>query len=227
MSRRKKKQQDEALIDIVEVSEQASGFVERNQKLIIGGVAAVLVIIGGYFAYKTFVLKPKQDEAITQMAQAQMQFQQDSFALALENPGAGYPGFLEIIDEYGITASGNTAKYYAGICYLNLGRFDDAIEYLNKYSAKDDLTKIMKFGALGDAHSEQGDYDKALSFYKKATTVNDNKFLVPYYLKKYALLANEQGKSAEALTAVERIKSEFPNSSEGLEADKYIALFDK
>ncbi len=225
MSRRKRKQQEDTLIDIVEVSEQATGFVERNQKTIIGAVAAVLVIVGGYFGYKTFIQAPKQQEAINQMAQAQMQFQQDSFAAALENPGAGFPGFLDMIDDYGSTAAGNSSKYYSAICYLNLGRFEDAINYLNSFSADDDITEIMKFGALGDAHSELGDMDKAISMYKKATSVNANEFLIPYYLKKYALLSETQGDRANALSAYQRIKKDFPKSSEGLEADKYLALY--
>ena len=227
MSRRKQKQQDETLIDIVEVTEQATGFIDRNQKTIIGAAAAALLLIGGYFGYKTFIQAPKQLEAVGQMSQAQLQFERDSFSSALENPGGGLPGFLEIIDQYGGTPAGNSSKYYAGISYLNLGRFDDAITYLNKYNAKDDITQIMKLGALGDAHSELNDFSQALSMYKKAANVNSNSFLVPYYLKKQALLAEKEGNRADALAAYERIKKEFPNSSEGLEADKYIAYFSK
>ncbi len=226
MARRKKqKKQDETLIDIVEVSEQAQGFVERNQKTIIGVAAAFLLLVGGYFGYKTFIQAPKQKEAINQMSQAQIQFERDSFSAALEAPGAGFPGFLDIIDQYGGTASGNTAKYYAGLCYFNLGRYDDAIEYLNSYSAKDELTKVMKLGVLGDSYSELNDLEKALSFYKKATNTGSNDFLVPYYLQKYAFLSDHLGDRPEALKAYQRIKKDFPRSSEGLEADKYLALF--
>lgn len=226
MSRRKRqKEQDETLIDIVEVGEQAQSFVERNQKTIIGAVAAFLVVVGGYFGYKTFVQAPKQAKAIDMMSQAQTQFERDSFASALENPGGDFPGFLDIIDEFGGTPSGNSAKYYAGICYLNLGRFDDAIEYLNKYSAKDNLTSVMKFGALGDCYAETNDMSKALSMYKKASSTSSNEFLAPYYLQKYAFLSAAQGNKGDALEAYKQIKKDYPKSSEGLEADKYLALY--
>ena len=88
---------------------------------------------------------------------------QDSFILALENPGGGFEGFLDTIDNYGSTKSGNLAKYYAGISYLNLGRTEDAINYLESYRSNDDITSIMKAGALGDAYAESQSYDKALS----------------------------------------------------------------
>lgn len=226
MSRRKKqKEQDETLIDIVEVGEQAQGFLEKYQTAIIGGAAAILLLVGGYFAYKTFVQEPKQKEAIGQMAQAQLQFAKDSFASALENPGAGYPGFLEFMDKYSGTPSANSAKYYAGVSYLNLGRFEDAINYLNQYNANDDITSIMKFGALGDAYSELNDMGKALSMYKKATNASDNEFLVPLYLQKFAILSDLQGNKADARAAYERIKKDYPTSDQGLEADKFLALF--
>lgn len=226
MSRRKKqKEQDETLIDIVEVGEQAQSFLEKYQTLIIGGVAGLLLLVGGYFAYKTFVQAPKQKEAISQMAQAQVQFARDSFASALENPGAGFPGFLEIIDKYSGTPSANSAKYYAGISYLNLGRFEDAISYLNQYSANDDITSIMKFGALGDAYSEMNDMTKALSMYQKAANAAENDFLVPLYLQKFAMLSNIQGNKADARAAYERIKKDYPTSDQGRDADKYLALF--
>ena len=33
------------------------------------------------------------------------------------------PGFIQILDQYGSTKSGNLAKYYLGICYLKTGDF--------------------------------------------------------------------------------------------------------
>ena len=220
---RRKKRTDETLIDIVEAREQAQNFFEKHQLKVIGALAAILLVIGGYFAYKYLYQLPKQAEAEEQIFQAQVQFERDSFALALENPGGGYPGFLDIVSDYKGTPAANAAKYYAGISFLNLGRYDDAEEYLSKFKAVGNITPIMKFGALGDIYSEQGDFGKALDMYRKATSVNDNEFLVPYYLQKYALLSTKEGDTAAALKAFKKIKEEFPLSSEAQDADKYIS----
>ena len=121
MSRRKRnqKQSDETLVDIVEVRDQAQSFMDANQTYIFGGLVALVVLVGGFLAYKNFYKAPKQQEAVAQMYRAQQRFEQDSFALALTNPGGGFSGFLDIIDEYSGTPAANTAKYYAGVSYLS------------------------------------------------------------------------------------------------------------
>ncbi|MEM9849429.1 MAG: tetratricopeptide repeat protein [Bacteroidota bacterium] len=221
-SSRAQKKQEETLVDIVEARDQAQGFVEANQTLIIGVLAVVVLIIGGIFAYKNFYQKPRQQEAVQQMFQAELQFERDSFVQALTNPGGGYSGFLDIIDQYSGTPAGNLAKYYAGISYLQLGQHDAAISYLEEYKANDQITPITKYGALGDAYAEKGNLDKALDLYKKAANSEDNDILTPYYLKKIGMLNEKQGNLADAKSAYEQIKKEYPTSVIGSDIDKYI-----
>lgn len=224
--RRKKQVQDETLIDLSQAKVTAENFWETNQKFILGGLAAIVLLVGGYAFYRFVIVEPRQKEAVEQMFQAQMQFERDSFELALNNPGGGYSGFLEIMDQYGSTPAGNTAAYYAGICYLNLGNFSEAITYLEKYSPKDELTKAMKLGAIGDAYAEQDQLDKALSHYNKAANAGENALTTPYYLLKVAQLQEKQGKLAEARKAYEQIRSEYPESEEGQDVEKYLARLD-
>ena len=110
------------------------------------------------------------------MRQAQFQFERDSFALALTNPGGGYSGFLDIIDNYGGTKAANLAHYYAGISYLNLGQYDVAIEYLNDFKAKDEILPITKYGAIAAAYVNYRILDQAISYYKKAINAGNNDF---------------------------------------------------
>jgi hypothetical protein len=134
--KRNQKKSDETLVDLVEVGSQAQSFYDRNQNIIFGALVGLVVIIGGVFAYNNFYKKPRQAEATEQMFQAQLQFERDSFIMALTNPGGGYYGFLDIIDNYGGTKAGNLANYYAGISYLNLGKYEAAIDYLKAFNAK-------------------------------------------------------------------------------------------
>ena len=118
MARRKtNKKQDETLVDLVEVKESAQDFLESNQKLVIGLGLVIVLIIAGYLGYKYGYQGPREENASEQIFKAQIQFERDSFALALESPGEGYEGFLDIIDNYGGTKVANTAKYYAGVSY--------------------------------------------------------------------------------------------------------------
>jgi tetratricopeptide (TPR) repeat protein len=221
--RKLEKKNEETLLDLSQARLQANTFFEKNQKLIIGIVAGIVVVVGGWFVYKNLVKQPREEKAISQMWMAQFQFEQDSFQVALENPGGGHIGFLSIIKDFGGTDAANLANYYAGICYLNLGNFDAALSFLNDFNPDGAVGPTMKFGALGDTYSELNQMDKAMDNYSKAAAASDNDLLTPYYLKKLALLHESKQEYAKALEIYRNIKSKYPNSNEALSIDKYIA----
>lgn len=217
----KKKQEDEVLVDLSEVGGQAGLWYERNQTAILGVAIGLVLLVVGYYVYNNFKAG-QQTEALEQMAQAEYQFERDSFGLALANPGGGYPGFADIVKQYGGTDASNAALYYAGIACLNRGEFDAAISYLEDFSADGAVMPIMKAGTLGDAWCEKGDLDKGLSFYNKAVNAGDNSMLTPYYLKKVAMLSSKQGKTDASMKAWERLKNDYPTSNEARDAEKYL-----
>lgn len=218
----KKKQADETLVDIIEVRDQAQSFADRYQNYIFGGLTALVLLVGGYLAYQNFYQKPRQQEATEQMFQAQVQFERDSFALALTNPGGGYSGFLDIIDNYKGTKAANLANYYTGISYLYLGQYAAALDYLNDFKPDGEISPIMKWGAFGDCFSELNDLEKAMRYYKKAVNADENSILTPYYMKKIGMLHEHNGNLAEAKEMYEKIKEEYPDSPDGQDIEKYI-----
>lgn len=221
--RRKEKKSDETLVDIVEARESAVEWIERNQNIVLAVVVGLIVLVGGWFAYKNLYQIPRNAEAQEQMHRAQFQFERDSFALALENPGGGYPGFLGIINQYGRTSAANLAQFYAGISYLNLGRYQDAVDHLRRYSPNDELTTIMRHGAMGDAYSELNEFNNAIDQYRRAVRAGDNILLTPFYMNKLGHALIHQGESAEALKVFEDLRRKYPNSSEAQNADRQIA----
>lgn len=226
MAKRKKNTDYIEEIEEVSVKTNESGIqsmFSQNQLVLLGIAGAVLLIVGAYLAYSLLYMAPKEKTAMEQMFKAEFQFQQDSFALALEAPGGGFDGFLDIIENYSGTKAANLAKYYAGVCYLNLGRYEDAITFLESHNEKGNVTTVTKYGALGDAYSEVGDFDKALSSYEKASKGNTD-VLSPYYLYKMGLLAYKEKENEKALKAFKRLETDFPKSTEAEEAKKYISL---
>jgi tetratricopeptide (TPR) repeat protein len=156
------------------------------------------------------------------MFMAENYFEKDSFNLALNGDG-NYLGFLDIIDDYGLTKSANRAKYYAGISYLHLGQYEDAIDYLKKFKTDDLLLGPVKNGAIGDAMLELGNTDDALKQYKKAYSETDNILTTPIYKMKAAKLLESMNKLEDALKLYEEIKKDYPESAEGSTVDRYIA----
>ena len=222
-TRRKKKQNDDTLVDIVEARDNASDFLENNQKTIFGGLTLAVLLFGGIFAYNQFYKAPANQAAMEGISQAQIQFEQDSFALALTNPGNGYEGFLDMIDNHGSTKAGNAAKAYAGISYLQLGEFDAAITFMNQFSPSGEIAPIIKNGVLGDAYSEKNELDKALSYYNKAVSAGKNEMLTPYYLVKVGMLNFKQEDFKSSKVAFEKIKNDFPFTQMATVATKYLS----
>lgn len=225
MAKRKVVPAAETAVDMPEVKAPISQPIwEKYPNLLLYVVGAFVLVFAAWFGYKKMIVEPQQQEAVGAMWQAQQMFDRDSFQMALENPGGGYDGFLALADKYGSTKAGNLCHYYAGLCYLQTGNFDGAIEQLEKFNADGDLLPIMRNGVLGDCYSEKQDYGKALDYYDKAVGAGKNEVLTAYYLKKYAMLSEHEGKSDQALKAYERIKKDFPNpnSPDWRDIEKYI-----
>ena len=123
-------------------------------------IGVIIVIIGGYLGFKKFIVEPQEKEASEQIFMAEHFFETDSFNLTLNGNGE-YLGVLEIADEYSITKAGNLANYYAGMSYLHLGKFDEAIEYLKQFNSDDEIVMTMAIAGIGDANMELGNVDDA------------------------------------------------------------------
>ena len=193
----------------------------KNKNIINGVVAAVVIIVAGYLFYKNYYLSDKIIEAQNAIWRGEQYFAVDSFRLALEGDANNFDGFEWVAEEYSMTPSGNLANYYAGICNLHLGRYEEAIEYLKSYDADDVLLEPVALGAIGDANSELQNYEEALKYYEKAFHI-ENEFTTPIYLMKAGLIYEQQGAHSKALALYKKIKSKYPNSEEGRNIDKYI-----
>jgi len=210
----------------IEAVEEAFGkteqFIEKNQKIILIVVGAIILIVLGYFGFKRLYLAPREKEAQSQMFMAEKYFETDSVTKALKGDG-NYLGFLDIIDQYKFTKSANLSHYYAGICYLKKGEFQNAIDQLNDFSSGDELVAPMAIGAMGDAYMELNNTDKAIDYYLKAADKRKNDLTSPAFLMKAGMAYELEGKNDLALKIYLRIKTEFARSSEGRDIDKYIA----
>lgn len=186
-------------------------FLENNARQVGIAVAAVVAVVLVLFAYNTYVVKPKAEEAAKEMAKAIKWFETDSMDLALNGNGA-YLGLLDIMDEYSGTPSGNSAHYYAGIAYYNQGDFENAIDQMDQYSADDVATAAMANGVIGDAFVELGQMEDAVDFYNKAYKATTNDFTTPLFMWKAGLAYEALGENGKAVKLYERIQAEYPNS---------------
>ena len=216
---------EERLEAVEEALTRTERVLEKHQKNILTGISVIIIIVLGYFAFQKYYLEPKEKDASEQMWMAEKYFGMDSLQLALDGDG-NYYGFIDIIDEYGVTKSANLANNYAGICYLRLGQYEDAIDYLGDFSSDDQILAPMALGAIGDAYMELGETSKAASYYLDAANKEDNAFTAPVFIQKAAWAYELEENYSKALQLQNRLKKDFANTAEGRDAEKYIALLE-
>jgi len=205
-------------------------FIQKNQNIIFIVLGVVVASILGYLAYQKYVKAPKEKEAANELAFPKAYFENainntvaaDSlFTLALKGADGKY-GFVDIADEYSGTKAGNLANYYAGISYLRLKQYKEAIDYLEDFSSKDELLGPIAKGAIGDAFADINQPQDAFDYYLKAANLKDNNFSTPLFLFKAGNTAMELEKYSKAQELFEKIKNDYPNATEAQNIDIYI-----
>lgn len=202
----------------------AKGFWEKYSRKIIMVSSAVILIGGGWLAYKNFVQLPNEEKASEEIFRAEENFRKDSLSLAL-NGNASTPGFLKVISKYGNTGAGNIARLYAGECYIHLGDFENAVKQLEAFKHNGALQLGAKAeGLLGDAFSELKKNDDAVKHYRKAASLfTDDQALSSEYLFRAAMLLEISGKTDEAIKTYQELKEKFPKTEKGYAAEKFLA----
>lgn len=219
MSKEKKHTFEESTAEVISQSEQ---FIEGNKKTIIYVLIGVLVVIGALFAYKYAYKEPRIKKAKESIFVAEQYFAKDSFNLALNGNGVEAKGFLDVIDKYGSTPSGNVAQAYAGICYFKLGDYENAEKHLKKFKASDKMVSPTLTGLIGDCYVERDMPEQALKYFNDAAQKADNDVISPIYLKKAATVYKHLGQKDKALECYKTIKEKYYNSQEAADIDKYI-----
>ena len=222
MTKETKHTQVENLEEVENALTTAERFFETNSKIIsiIFGVAVVMALL--LLATHRYYSLPREAKAKEQLFTAEQYFEKDSFKLALNGDG-NFPGFLDIIHDYSSTAAGNLAQYYAGVSNLHIGKYKDAISYLEDFKTDDLLLGPVSIGAQGDAYLELGNKEKAVKLYLEAAKLNSNTFTSPLYFLIAGNTYEALGTKDKALEIYQTIKEKYSESEQGRIIDKYIA----
>jgi len=209
--------------DSDEIIAKAQDFWTRYQKQITAVLAVIVLAVGGWYGYKNFFQKPKAAKAVDAMFKAEEYYTMDSLQKALNGDGINW-GFVRVIKEYGGTDAGNLARFYAGVSYLRLGDFNNAVKYLKEFSTSQKMVQARAYKLLGDAYSELGKNDDAISHYKKAAEhFTEDRLAAAESLFLAASFAEKIGKTNEAIALYKEVIEKYPNTVSANESDKYLA----
>ena len=220
MAKNKKASNDVIGLD-VQLS-KSEAFIEKHLKLILAILAVVVIVVSGIFIYRHY-MSNQTAEANEAIAASQTAFGMEQYEQALNGDGVKEKGFLKIIDEYSGTSTANLAKAYAGLCYANMDKVDEAIKMLESFNPQDDqMISPAAEGALGNAYANLKQLDKAVEHLKKAAKMADNNSLSPTFLIQAGEILESQGKKDEALKLYQEVKEKYFNSMQYQSIDAYI-----
>lgn len=223
MSKKQSEQRTEKnLENIGDALSSSEQFIEKNQKAIMYGLGAVILIVLAVLAYHNLYLKPKNENAQAAIYKGERYFENRQDSLAIFGDGNDYIGFEEVMNQYGGTKSADLARAYAGISYSRLGDNEKALDYLKKFKGGDKLITPAVSGAVGDVYMNLGQSEKAANTFIKAAKAADDNMLSPIYYKKAGFAYLHAQMYDKATETFEMLKKKYMNSPEGQEADKYI-----
>jgi len=208
----------------INTTEKKNSFFQDNLKsvIFIGGAIIVLIIL--YIGYQKIYLAPRDAEASDAMFAAEEYALIDSLQKKAIDGDGSFLGFQQIADEYSNTPSANIANAYLGGLYLRQQNFQEAINYLKKYTETgSEILDPLVIGLIGDAYSESHDYKNAADYYKKASEKSANSFTTPLFLKKLGLVYEQLDENKSAAEAYRKIKVDFPESNEASTIDGPLA----
>ena len=218
MASNKEKHQEEMAIDKMHSHlTDAGSKIANNKKIILIAIGVILVVAAFVMSYLFIYKNPHVEKAFE--AFNGVETQAFNYSIASEQ-------YMDVANRFSGDDAGKLAALSAGETLYNQGRYEEAAEYLKKFSSKDDLLESNALVLTGDCYVNLQNYDEALKYFQKAIRkANGNQQIVPRVLLKEANVYDAQGNFGKALECYQQLKNNFPGFQlgNGMEVDAYIA----
>ncbi|GAD06280.1 tetratricopeptide repeat protein [Porphyromonas crevioricanis] len=193
---------------IEEIASKSERYVEKNISKILVVVLALIAIVAGVFAYLQFVKKPKAEKAATELYMAESAFMEERDSLAL-NGSTNNLGLLEIAKKYSSTPSGNLSHAYIGIIYYDMGKYEEALQELKKFSASEKIVSPSIERLKGDCYVQLDKPQEAIKSFEKAAKDASNEAISPLCLLKAGRVYESLKDYDNALKTYQTIKEKY------------------
>lgn len=219
MASQKHNQQDETAIDKMNSHLTDAGTkIAENKKIIFIAVGAICVVAAFTLSYLFIYKNPHVEKAFDAYNMVETQ--------PMLNDSTAAAQYMEVADNYSGDQAGKLAALSAGEALYNEGKYEEAANYLKKFSSNDDVLDANVLVLTGDCYVNLENYDEALSYYNKAIRkAGGNQQIVPRVLLKEANVYDAQANYGKALECYQTIKNSYPGFQlgNGVDIDAYIA----
>jgi tetratricopeptide (TPR) repeat protein len=162
------KHQDEK---IIELYHKGVDYFNENKNRAYTVLTIIVVIIAAVFVYFRYQ-RSKNEEADNQLLKVQQLYFSGSYEQAINGDSLGTTkGLIYIVDTYGGTESGQTAKLMLANCYYYLNDFDNALKYFKDFSGGNNFLKASSIAGIGAVNESKNEFLEAAKNYEKAANV--------------------------------------------------------
>ncbi len=208
---------------LVELYYKVYGYFDDNKSHVITYAAVLVAVILAAVWYINH--KNQQNYAAgIQLSSVLNYYDNGAYLEAIEGQaGTNVIGLKKIVQQYGSTENGETAKIYLANSYNRLGKYDDAFKYYKDYDGSIKMYQSAAYAGQAGYYADKNDYKKAADLYLKASRVSEKDVLNAEYLLHAGINFLAANEKSEAKNAFEKIKKDYDTSPEASKINQYLA----
>lgn len=216
----KENKNEETRTSIDNINDSLTGLeqkVQNNQKIIMWACVGAALVVCLVFLYVYAFHNPRVEAANNAIGQADTE-------LLMGNDSTALAGYQDVADNYGGDAA-NRAALNAAIILYREKKYQEAIDYLDRYDAKESVVGAGARALMGDCYVNLKDYDKAIKCFSAAVKLSDsNPHYTPYFLLKEATVYHEMKNYAAEAEVYRTLIADYPAYGEANRIDfrKYM-----
>ena len=206
---------------VVTSASRGSEFFEDHQTTIIAVIVGIVLLAFAIIGWRAWQ-NNKSAEGQRLLGAILSEYEAGNYQAALDGtPDA--PGLLEIADEYGSTATGEQAAFFAADALYQLGDTERALDLFEDYDG-DGLMAASAIAGQAAIIEQNGDAARAGGLYERAASEYDSPASTPGYLLDAARAYRAAGDTDSATEVLTRVVDEWEDAPEARSAQIELGM---
>lgn len=223
LTKRKKLTKKEIKEDkLVEFYYKTQNYIQQNTNKVLIYAGSLLVVIVAVIMFINF-RNTKNEEAGLLLSRVMELYDQGAYLEAIEGKqGSDIVGLKKIVEDYGSTENGETAKIYLANSYAFLGQYEKALEYYEDYGGSNEIYKAAALAGQAGYYASRNEYKKAAELFEKAANVTETNPSRPEYLLRAGINFMKAGQKDEAKALFQIVRDNYKTSLAFPQVDRYF-----
>jgi tetratricopeptide (TPR) repeat protein len=187
--------------------------------------AGVLVVVAAVVYFYLNQKSENNEKAGLELSRIMPLYDQGAYLEAIEGKqGTNIIGLKKLVEQFGGTENGETAKIFLANSLAFLGNYNEAFNYYKDYDGSIDYFEAASLAGQAGYYAVHEDFEKAASLFLQASKISKINSQNPDYLLNAGIYYLKAGEKEEAKILFDRIKEDYTTSLAYREVDKYLSM---